>query len=238
MYLLYLFEKRYPSSFPDFCIGVFLGLTDRPKLRKKDFLSHFFILIPMNFLRWSTFGIRIYTYLNLMKDYKLIDPKIIKDNPFHLLDDDWMLVTAGEPDYFNTMTASWGGFGVIWNRPVAIALVRPQRYTRKFIDSYSSYTLCFFAEKYRKALEICGSQSGRNINKIEAAGLTLATTELGNIFFREARLILECKKLYQDDFQEHMFTAQEIPSKFYPSKDFHRFYIGEIINAWKIAEEK
>ena len=168
-----------------------------------------------------------------MENFRLIDPKSLQDNVFRMLDDEWMLVTAGEAGYFNTMTASWGGFGVIWNRPVAIALVRPQRYTRKFIDSYPAYTLSFFDEKHRNALNICGSKSGRVSNKVEEAGLTSATTEGGNLYFTEARLVLECRKIYQDDFHEHLFLLPEIPKKFYPSKDLHRFYIGEITHAWE-----
>ncbi|MFN8207784.1 MAG: flavin reductase family protein [Bacteroidales bacterium] len=174
-----------------------------------------------------------------MDNFRLIDPKSLQDNVFRLLDDDWMLVTAGEPDYFNTMTASWGGFGIFWNRPVGIAMVRPQRYTRKFIDSYPSYSISFFDEKFRKALEICGSKSGRVFNKVEESGLTPALTEEGNMYFIEARLVLECRKLYQDDFHEHLFSLPEIPKNFYPSKDFHRFYIGEITHAWeKIPAKK
>jgi flavin reductase (DIM6/NTAB) family NADH-FMN oxidoreductase RutF len=174
----------------------------------------------------------------MLKQFASIDPKTLQENPFHLLDDEWMLVTAGELNYYNTMTASWGGFGVLWNRPIAIAFVRPQRYTRKFIDSYSHFTLSFFDEKYRNALDICGSKSGRNFDKAEAAGLTPSESELGGVYFAESRLIIECKKLYQDDLKEHLFTVQDVAKKFYPSKDFHRFYIGEIINVWAVPPEK
>lgn len=173
-----------------------------------------------------------------MESFKPIDVKTLQENVFRLMDDDWMLVTAGEPDYFNTMTASWGGMGILWERPIALAFVRPQRFTRKFMDGYPSFTLSFFSEKHREVLEICGAKSGRNFNKVEAAGITPLLTEEGNMYFKESRLFLECRKLYQDDFQEHMFLQPEIAKKFYPSKDFHRFYIGEIVHAWMNVTEK
>ena len=163
-----------------------------------------------------------------MKDFKLIKPEALTDNVFKLLDKDWMLITAGTMDHYNTMTASWGHMGIMWNLPVAIGWIRPQRYTFEFTEKYSHFTLSFFTEEYRKALQFCGSRSGRDHDKAAETGLTPVATEQGNVIFQEARLVMECRKLYVDDLKAENFIAPELVSKNYPKNDFHRFYMGEI----------
>ena len=165
-----------------------------------------------------------------MQDFTLIKPEALTDNVFKLLDKDWMLITAGTMDHYNTMTASWGHMGIMWNLPVAIAWIRPQRYTFEFAEKYSHFTLSFFTEEYRKALQFCGSKSGRDHDKAAETGLTPVASESGNVFFQEARLVMECRKLYVDDLKAENFVVPEIASKNYPKKDFHRFYMGEITN--------
>jgi len=163
-----------------------------------------------------------------MQDFTAIKPTEITDNVFKLLDKDWMLVTAGTLEHYNTMTASWGHMGIMWNLPVAIAWIRPQRYTFEFTEQYSHFTLSFFSKEYRKALQFCGSKSGRDYDKAAETGLTPVATEGGHVFFEEARLVMECRKLYADDLKEGNFIVPELASKHYPTKDFHRFYMGEI----------
>lgn len=164
-----------------------------------------------------------------MKSFKIIDPLSITDNVFKLLDKDWMLVTAGSPEHYNTMTASWGHMGIMWNLPVAIAWIRPQRYTFEFAEKSSHFTLSFFTEEYRKALQFCGTKSGRDYDKAAETGLTPVATDKGNVYFQEARLVMECRKLYSGDLKEENFIAADLASKHYPTKDFHRFYMGEIV---------
>ena len=163
-----------------------------------------------------------------MTDFSPINPEALGDNVFKLLDKDWMLVTAGTLDHYNTMTASWGHMGIMWNLPVAIAWIRPQRYTFQFTERYSHYTLSFFTEEYRKALQFCGTKSGRDYDKAKETGLTPAATENGNVFFQEARLVMECRKLYAGDLKEENFIVPQLATKHYPTKDFHRFYMGEV----------
>ncbi len=164
-----------------------------------------------------------------MQQFKAIKPTEITDNVFKLLDKDWMLVTAGTLEDFNTMTASWGHLGILWNLPIAIAYIRPQRYTYGFANRFEDYTLSFFTETYRPALKICGTKSGRDCDKVAEAGLTPRQTERGNVTFEEARLVLECRKIYQDNLKKENFLIPEIATKNYPKEDFHRFYMGEII---------
>lgn len=163
--------------------------------------------------------------------FKTISPYELSDNVFKLLDKDWMLVTAGRKEDFNTMTASWGHLGIMWNLPVAICYIRPQRYTFEFVNRNEDYTLSFFPESCRKMLQFCGSKSGRDYDKVKETGLIPLETETGNIFFEQARLVLECKKIYQDDMKSENFVRPEIARKNYPKNDFHRFYFGEIVKA-------
>ena len=160
--------------------------------------------------------------------FEKIDPKALDQNVFSLIGDQWMLITAGKQDQCNTMTASWGGLGVLWGKPVATVYIRPQRYTLEFVEREDTFTLCFFGEQYRKALALCGSQSGRDVDKVKECGFTVATAE-GAPYFEEADLVLVCKKAYWQDMDPTHFLDGEIDSKWYPEKDYHRIFIGEIV---------
>jgi flavin reductase (DIM6/NTAB) family NADH-FMN oxidoreductase RutF len=160
-----------------------------------------------------------------------IRAELLTDNPFKLIGKDWMLITAGAPEKFNTMTASWGGLGVLWERTVAFCFIRPTRYTYEFVERSRTFTLSFFEEKHRKALSFCGSHSGRDRDKIREAGLTPVKDE-GYVYFKEARLVLACRKLYFQDISPDRFLEEKI-SDLYPQKDYHRMYVGEIVQCLK-----
>lgn len=127
-----------------------------------------------------------------MKGFKQIDAKDIKDNTFKLIGDDWMLVTCGSHDNFNMMTASWGGLGVLWGKNVCYIFIRPSRYTYEFIEKNETFTLNFFDEEWRNALNICGKKSGRDIDKVKETGLTPVPCN-DTVGFEQARIIIECK---------------------------------------------
>ena len=128
-----------------------------------------------------------------------------KEDALNLIGKQWMLVTAGTSESFNTMTASWGGLGWLWNKPVAFVFIRPERYTHGFIEASDCMTLSFYGEEYREALKICGTKSGRDIDKVAATGLTPEELESGNMTFGEARLTLDCRKLFKSSMQEANF---------------------------------
>jgi len=151
------------------------------------------------------------------------------DNVFKLIDKDWMLVTAGTMESFNMLTASWGGLGILWEREVAMCVVRPVRHTFGFMERHGMFTLSFFEEKHRTALKICGRHSGRDMDKAKVAGLTPVEGRNGGIYFAEARLVFVCRKLYWQDIDPAHFVDPKL-DKFYPSKDYHRMYVGEIVS--------
>ena len=161
-------------------------------------------------------------------NFKNIDPRLLDDNIFKLIADDWALITAGTIESFNTMTISWGTAGELWNRKVFFAFVRPTRYTYQFTEREDLYTVSFFEEKFRPALKLCGTKSGRDGDKVTEAGLSPIATDHGSVCFDQARLVLECRKIYYDDLKPTQFVDPKIEQE-YPKKDYHRIYVGEIL---------
>ena len=162
--------------------------------------------------------------------WKKIDPKQLEQNVFSMIGEQWMLVTAGSQEKCNTMTASWGGLGVLWNKPVATAYIRPQRYTKQFLDENEYFTLSFFGEEYRHQLGLCGSKSGRDVDKVKECGFKVRSGEGGAPYFDQAQVVLVCRK----GFVQQMDPANipdDIKESVYPAQDYHYIYIGEIVEA-------
>ncbi|MBE6622543.1 MAG: flavin reductase family protein [Ruminococcaceae bacterium] len=159
---------------------------------------------------------------------KEIKPYDITDNLFTAVNHDWMLITAMNRDgKVNTMTASWGGFGILWGKPVCVCVIRPQRYTHQFTEEADRLTLTFLKEGHREALNLCGTVSGRDGNKIEKAGLhTVIDGEYA--YFEESRLVICGRKIYVSQIKEENFLDPAIVASKYPQKDFHTVYVCEI----------
>ena len=154
-------------------------------------------------------------------------------NPMTMIAKEWMLVTAGNQERgYNTMTASWGHLGSIWGHggglPTAVVYLRPQRYTKEFVDREELFTITVFPEEYKKARGYLGSHSGRDGDKVAVAGLT-PVFEGEYTYFAEAKLTLVCRKLYRGTIQPDGFMDQSFVEEYYPNRDFHDFYIGEIV---------
>ena len=158
---------------------------------------------------------------------KEISVSELQMNPMTLIGDRWMLITAGTEDRgFNTMTASWGHLGCIWGGYTSVCYIRPQRYTKEFADREELYSLCFFPD-HKKELSYLGTHSGRDGDKVAAAGLTPVFGD-GYTYFAEASLVLVCRKLYRAPIVEEGFLNRETLEKNYPNRDFHDLYVGRI----------
>ncbi len=156
----------------------------------------------------------------------------VQFNPFDLWQNQWLLLTAGDfaANDYNTMTVAWGSFGIMWNKAFAQVVVRPTRYTFEFMEKYDSFTLCAFEERYRNALSVLGTKSGREGDKIKLVGLTpKASKRIAAPSFAEAQLIFECRKIYWQDFNSDHFLDAKIEWN-YRKNDYHRIYFGEIIS--------
>ena len=155
----------------------------------------------------------------------------LRESAPKLIGKDWMMITAGDSTKFNTMTASWGTLGELWNKPVAVVFIRPQRYTFEFVESNNYFTLTFFEEEYRDVLNLIGKKSGRNTDKVAEAGITPVKTD-NSIAFGEGRIIIECRKIYSDYLKADSFIDKENIDKYYPNGDFHKIFVGQIVNIW------
>ncbi len=156
-----------------------------------------------------------------------IKPSEWNDNLFRVISKEWMLLGAGNSDGYNMMTASWGEMGHLWNRDVCTVFIRPQRYTYTFFEQEANFSVSLFGEEHRDVLQFCGAHSGRDCNKAAEAGLT-PIFQNGTVLFAQARLSLVCRKIYVADLTPQNFVDLSLISKYYPQKDFHRCYVGEI----------
>lgn len=158
---------------------------------------------------------------------KEIKPEQLHSDPFTMIGKEWMLVSAGDGDQVNTMTASWGGLGILWNKPVAFVFIRPQRYTKTLIDTHDTFSLSFYDESYRETLTYLGRVSGKDEDKVKKAQLHVAFNK-ETPYFEEANTVLICRKLYQQELREDCFLEDELITKNYPQKDYHTMYVVEI----------
>lgn len=157
--------------------------------------------------------------------FKEISAKEIKENFIDKIANEWMLISAGDESGYNMMTASWGFMGEMWGKDTAVAMIRPQRYTMQFVNDNDYYALSFYGEN-KDIHKVCGSKSGRDVNKTELTGLSPVFAN-NTVYFSQAKLVIICKKLYVDSIKEEKFTDNE-PLKWYENKDFHNMIFGSI----------
>lgn len=154
----------------------------------------------------------------------IIDAKELKENFIKDIADEYMLVAAGDEDGYNMMTASWGFAGEMWGNDCMLAVVRPTRYTIEFINRNDYFTLSFYGDN-KEVHKICGSKSGRDVDKAALAHLT-PVFEDNTVYFKEARMVIVCKKQYVQQMKEECFTDKE-PLRWY-NNDLHYMIIGKI----------
>lgn len=159
--------------------------------------------------------------------FKEILAKDIKDNLIKTIADEWMLISAGNKNGHNMMTASWGFMGEMWGKDCVTVAIRPQRYTLEFVDKNDCFALSFYGDN--KAIhKVCGSESGRDVNKTEKTKLT-PVFDNNTVYFEEARMVIICKKLYTDFLRPENFLSDEEKQKWYPNADYHKMITAEIV---------
>lgn len=160
-----------------------------------------------------------------MQGFHQIHPDEL-ENICRLFSKDWALITAGNEQTVNTMVGGWGYAGYMWKKPVISCMIRPQRHTYHIVEENDRLSLCFLPDGYREALQLCGKESGRDMDKFAAAGLTPAFRE-GVPYVAESRLVVFCRKIYVDDLKKECFVDKE-PLRYYEAGDFHRVYTCEV----------
>ena len=163
--------------------------------------------------------------MNKLEQFKEISPYEL-DNALKLIGKDWMLITVRDGEKVNAMTASWGCLGVLWNRPIAVCFIRPQRHTFGLAEEQDRLSLAFFGQDRRDALSLCGTKSGRDCDKITEAGFTTSDAD-GVPVINEAQILVIGRKLYADYIKEDCFIDNKMLD-FYKEKDFHKAYVLEI----------
>lgn len=165
-----------------------------------------------------------------MHNFQPVPADYFEENPFKLIGKDWMLITAMKDHKVNTMTASWGGLGVMWGKNVAYVVIRESRYTKEFVDAADTFSLSFFDETYKPALKYLGAVSGRDEDKIANAKLKVQLHETTDTpFFDEANIVLVCKKMYAGALDKENFCLPQIEEQWYKDGDYHVLYIGEVV---------
>lgn len=164
-----------------------------------------------------------------MSKFHKVNPESLSDNVFRTIGKDWFLITAKDPTSgkINTMTASWGCLGILWNKPVAVCFIRPQRYTLEFVNASERLSLSVLPDSCRDALRFCGTKSGRDCDKFKETGITPVFDENGTPYVKEARLALLCKKLYVGELCESGFLDPALLEN-YKEQDYHTVFICEI----------
>jgi flavin reductase (DIM6/NTAB) family NADH-FMN oxidoreductase RutF len=156
-----------------------------------------------------------------------VDTRDLMFNPFSKVAREWMLITAGTEGHVNTMTASWGAMGEWWGHDAITCYIRQSRYTKEFVDANPTFSVSFFDESWRDALNLCGTVSGRDVDKIKQAGLTVEFVD-GTPVFKEASLAMVCHKLYAGYMPPEQFVDPQADARWYADKDYHTMYIGGI----------
>ncbi len=163
-----------------------------------------------------------------------IKPQELMLKPANVWENEWFLLAAGDlkGSSYNAMTVAWGSIGTMWSTPFVQVVVRPSRYTYSFMNNYDTFTLSHFSETYKNELSYLGSTSGKNVpDKIRISGLTpIAVPEVLAPGFKEADLIIACKKIYWQDMDKKHFIPEWIMDKYPPEGDYHRIYFGEILH--------
>ena len=152
----------------------------------------------------------------------------INENIFKLIGKDWMLVAAQKDGKTNAMTASWGFAGVMWGKNCLITAIRPQRYTKEFIDGSDTFSITILPDGYRDTLNYFGSVSGRDEDKIAKSGLTVEKCE-NTPYFAEGKLVLICRKMFAQEIKAESFIDKGALEKWYPNNDLHTLYVAEIV---------
>lgn len=157
---------------------------------------------------------------------KEVKPEELNESAFKVIGKDWLLLTGEAEGKSNAMTASWGGLGIMWGKPVAYVFIRPNRYTKEFVDRADGMTISVFSEDYRKMMNYFGTVSGRDEDKIAKSGLTVQHDN-GRTYYSEARITMLCKKLYAQEMKKECFIDKACDEKWYDN-DYHTMYVVEV----------
>ncbi len=166
-----------------------------------------------------------------------VSVKGIPEDVFKLIGEDFAVLTAGDTSHYNSMTAGWGGWGIIFGKPSTFLMLRSNRYTLELMRKERRYTMAFFDEEYKGDVMEFGKQSGRDSDaKMKNTKLTAVQTPAGNMTFKEAKLIIECKLVQVTTVSPEDFYTEEskkfVTDAYAEVKGYHKVVFGEITGVW------
>jgi len=168
--------------------------------------------------------------------FQQISPEEISDNVFRLVGKDYFAITVGKVDYYNSMVGSGGGMGMLFKKPATWCVLRSDRHTLELILKEQTYTISYFPDTYKEELLFLGSKSGRDSDKMKEVKLTTIRTPLGDISFKEARLIIGCKLMQITTPDTNDFYTQEakdyLNKAYKEASDIRKYVFGEITQVW------
>jgi flavin reductase (DIM6/NTAB) family NADH-FMN oxidoreductase RutF len=174
--------------------------------------------------------------MNFDQLFKQISPEEICDNVFTLVGKVFPVITAGKEDHYNSMAASGGGLGLLFRKPTTWCILRADRYTLEMIQKEQTYTMSYFPDEYKEQILFLGSKSGRDSEKMKEVELTSVQTPSGDMSFKEARLIIECKLTELTTPSPNDFYTQEakdsINEAYKEANHYRKYVFGEITNVW------
>lgn len=162
--------------------------------------------------------------------FKKVDVYELNLNPFQEINKNWTLISANKDGVANTMTASWGAWGILWGKETVTVYIRQSRFTKEFVDGQDYFTVSLF-DGHKKELGVLGTRSGRDGDKIGEVGFHLVDLN-GQPGFEEATYVFVCRKMYQLDMPMPTIPA-DVAEEYYGDGDFHTMYIGEIVACYK-----
>ena len=162
-----------------------------------------------------------------MHKFQNVSIDLMDMNPFTKIGSDWMLVTAGNEEKANTMTASWGALGQMWGKNAAFVVIRESRFTKEFIDREGTFSLSFPKEEYRRLMKFLGTVSGRDEDKMTESGVEIDYCD-GVPYVDQAEMVMICKVMSATKINPEDFKDMGIDDAWYKDKDYHTMYIAEI----------
>lgn len=161
---------------------------------------------------------------------KKVDLEMIIPEVMNKLNKPGLILGSGKS--CNPMTIGWASYGIMWNKPVFTVMVRPVRYSFSLLEEDGDFTINVPSDTMKKEVGICGSKSGRDIDKIEACNFTTEQSHMVSVpFIKECPIYLECRTIFTNDVIAGSLKKEMI-DMYYPHADLHRFYYGEILGAW------
>lgn len=151
-----------------------------------------------------------------------------------------LLVSEGKDKKPNAMTIGWGFLGTMWSKPMFVVAVRYSRHTYKLMEESDSFTVCLPNKEMKEALVLCGSKSGRDMDKLVESNLTSKNGKTVDApYLKECPVHYECKVVYKDEMEEGRL-AEPLQGSMYPTKDWHVLYYGEVTGCYAVdgADEK